>query len=79
MACVTTFLNVCAFPLSSNFRTLRNALYKSSFCVSRILQSNLEVKIITKIRKDEKQSGGYETKNDYAAMENPIKENRLLL
>lgn len=35
---------------------------KSSLCVSRIRQSNLEVKKITKMRKDEKQSSDYKTK-----------------
>lgn len=59
---VTLFLNASTLPLSSIFSTLRNVHYKSSLCASRILQSNLQVKKITKIRKDERQSSDYENK-----------------
>lgn len=51
------------FYFSTDFQLLvRNVHYKSSLCVSRILQTNLEVRKITKIRKDGKQSSDYKKK-----------------
>lgn len=62
LAHVTPFLTVSTLPLISNVSTLRNVHYKSSLCASRILQCNLQVMKITKIRKDERQSSDYKNK-----------------